>query len=727
MKININTSHFTRTSCIASLAVAGLMANFPAFSQQSIKKNVLFIMADDFNSWNGLNNYYPLVKTPNIDKLARKGVYFSDGHCSSPVCNPSRNSLWSGVRPSTSGIMGNGDGYIRTTAGFENITTMHQYFKQNGYYTLGGGKLYHSGSMGGETTDPTNWFELYREGTGSQGGPFYKYNSPSDALFAWSAGVYDINTASDTKLANFMANKISNYDKSENKNQPFFIGCGFFRPHLPLNTHKQFWDLFADSSVVIPKGYKADDLKDIPEENPAAIFTEIKNAGKWTEFIHAYLAGLAYADYNIGIVLDALEKSALKNNTIVCFMGDHGWQLGEKSRFCKYAHYDQAYHTTLIIYDPSAEGNGKVCKKVVSMQDLYPTLLELCNLPVKTDVEGRSVVPLLQNPDDKNWNWPILMSFNSIHVLKNNAYRFVSNGDRSQFYDMTADPYEWTNLYTKTEYKPLIAKMQLQLDSIRNVGQQIKAKILNKTIFTPKANVIPGIIEAENYDEGANSQTYYDADNTNSGRVYRADGVDIVANNDDKGAYCIDDCKPKEWLQYTVSNFENGVFNISLRCKNPSSENQFMKLYTNNQLIGRVTVQPTGNNWITVGLNDVALSSKTYLQLKIEFETAGLQFNYMQFDKKFTLNKNGYYQNSSKKVLQCNQITDNQIRMDLTYTNMQVRMTVYDISGKHIFSDDIMGEEKQDYSIKQKMVNGYYLLTINDGEQYIVEKFKIIN
>ena len=722
------TSKILKLTTISSFTALtiGCLSSIPLFGQQTNRKNVLFIMADDFNSWNGLNDYYPLVKTPNVDKLARKGVYFADGHCSSPVSNPSRNSLWSGVRPSTSGIMGNSDGYIRTKSGFENITTMHQYFMQNGYYTLAGGKLYHSGSMGGATTDPNNWNELYREGTGSQGGPYYKYNSPSDGLFAWSAGIYDINTANDTKLANFMADKISNYDKSVNKDQPFFIGCGFFRPHLPLNTHKQFWDLFADSSVVIPKGYKADDLNDIPGEKPASIFTEIKNAGKWTEFIHAYLAGLAYADYNIGIVLDALEKSPLKNNTIVCFMGDHGWQLGEKSRFCKYAHYDQAYHTTLIIYDPSAEGNGKVCKKVVSMQDLYPTLLELCNLPVKTDVEGRSIVPLLQNPDEKDWNWPILMSFSGVHTLKDNSYRFVSNGDKSQFYDMKADPYEWNNLYTKPEYQPIIAKMQLQIDSIRNIGQQIKSKILNKTIFIPKANEIPGIIEAENYDEGANSQTYFDADNVNSGSVYRADGVDIVANNDDNGAYNITDSKSGEWLQYTISNFESGIFNIGFRCKNSGSDNQVMKLYANNQLIGRVTVQPTGKKWKTVGLSDVALSSKAYLHLKIEFETEGLQLNYMQFDKKVTLNKMTYYQNSSKKVLKCNQIANNQLIMDLTYTNMYVKMTVYDISGKQVFFDNIIGEDKQNYSIKQKLARGFYLLTIDDGEQFIVEKFQII-
>lgn len=710
----------------AGLVLAGLLAQQSAISQQNNRKNVLFIMADDFNSWNGLNDYYPLVKTPNVDKLARKGVYFADGHCSSPVSNPSRNALWSGVRPSTSGIMGNQDGYIRTTAGFENITTMHQYFMQNGYFTLAGGKLYHAGKMGGTETDPSNWNELYREGTGSQGGSFYKYNSTGDGLFNWSAGEFDINTAGDTKLANFMADRILNYDKSANKDQPFFIGCGFFRPHLPLNTHKQFWDLFSDSSVVIPKGYKADDLDDIPGEKPASIFTEIKNAGKWTEFIHAYLAGLAYADYNIGIVLDALEKSSLKNNTIVCFMGDHGWQLGEKSRFCKYAHYDQAYHTTLIIYDPSAEGNGKVCRKVVSMQDLYPTLLELCNLPVKTDVEGRSIVPLLQNPESKNWNWPILMSYNGVHTLKNNQYRFVSNGEKSQFYDMATDPYEWTNLYTKSAYKPIMDKMQLQIDSIRNVGQQIKAKILNKSIFKPKANQIPGIIEAENYDEGANTQTYFDIDNTNSGNVFRADGVDIIANNDDKGAYCITHTKPGEWLQYTISNFENAVFNIGFRCKNTSSKNQLLKLYANNQLIGKVSILPSGNKWVTVGLNDVSLSSKTYVHLKIEFENEGVELNYIQFEKKLSLDQKTYYQNSSKKVLNSNQIANNQLQMDLTYTNMQVKMAVYNTSGKQILTEDIMGEDKYNYSIKQKLPKGSYLLTIDDGEQFIVEKFQII-
>ncbi|MEH0152745.1 sulfatase-like hydrolase/transferase [Limibacter armeniacum] len=436
-----------------------LLGNF-ALGQQ---KNVLLIMADDFNHWLPEIGYYPAAQTPNVSSLANKGVLFAKAYCSSPVCNPSRNSMWSGLRPSTTGITSNSGGYVRDIAGFENVVTMNQYFKQNNYWTYGGGKLYHPGSMGSSDTDPTNWSALYTGNSGAQGGSFYSYEVGSGSPIKWSAGNYDVSTSNDTQLAQHMADQITNY----NKNQPFFMGVGLFRPHLPWNCPKEFYDQFNPTQLPIPDGYSASD------GSPSSEHTTIVNDGQWSNALRAYLANLAYADYNIGIILDALENSPHKDNTIVLFMGDHGWHLGEKKRWKKSSVYEQANHTTLIIYDPSASGNQQVSQKVVSLQDVYPTLIELCNLSARSDVQGNSLQPLLNNPNQSSWDKPVFATYGSTNYIRTNQWKYISDGGNSQLYDVQADPYEWNNLYGNTAYNTIINDLQQQIDDMLLEGQQL--------------------------------------------------------------------------------------------------------------------------------------------------------------------------------------------------------------------------------------------------------------
>jgi arylsulfatase A-like enzyme len=468
-----------RILCIISFII---LINYNVKAQK--KKNVVFIMADDFNFWLKKIGYYPLVKTPNLDKLAEKGVLFSNAHCSSPVSNPSRNALWSGYRPSTTGIDNNSGGYVRDKANFKNITSFHQYFKEHGYYTYAGGKIWHPGSMGDKHTDPDNWNDLYRGGSGSPGGSYSKWTVPSKSNYSWSGGTFDMHDkANDTKLADHMANKIKNYNKSAQKDKPFFMAIGFFRPHMPWNCHKDFWDQFDRSQIVKPQGYKAGDLKD-HDASTQNIHADIVKAGKWEEAIHGYLANLAYADYNVGIVLDAIENSQYADNTIICFMGDHGWNLGEKERWGKYALYDMAHWTSMIIYDPSAEGNGKECVKPVSLQDMYPTLVELTGIEPVTNVEGRSIAPLLYEPEGTDWNWPIMMTYSGKDIIKTNEYRYINAGNKSQLYKVSEDPYEWDNLYGKSGTNAIINSLKAQVDSMKAIGNYLKNNGLK-----PKAGV----------------------------------------------------------------------------------------------------------------------------------------------------------------------------------------------------------------------------------------------
>ena len=442
-------------------------------------------MADDFNYW--MTGYYPALKTPNLDSLASMGIMFTEAHCTSPVCNPSRNAIWSGYRPSTTRIWTNSnnpDGdYVRDVPGFENIVTMHQYFKENGYFAFGGGKLYHDGKMGSTKTDPTHWSQLTTQNTGSPGGPFYEWSHP-DATVSFKAGEFPYTNAGDTQLANEVADLISNYANSPNSGQPFFIGCGFFRPHLPWNCHKDFYDLYDPEALPFPDGFLAGDLNDI-SYTATSEHLAIVNNNQWKNAIRAYLANSTYADYNVGIVLDALRNSPYADSTIIVFMGDHGWHLGEKERWKKSSVFDQAFHTTLIIYDPSAPGNGQVCSKVVSLQDLYPTLVELTGLPTKNSVEGRSIAPLIEDPARTDWDFPIYMTYAGTNIVKTNEWRFIDDGNESQLYHTSIDPYEWTNLYGKAGYEAITNTLQSYLDNLMTNSAIIRNNLLNGTDIDP--------------------------------------------------------------------------------------------------------------------------------------------------------------------------------------------------------------------------------------------------
>ncbi len=698
----------------------------PSALAQKQHKNVLFIMADDFNFWLQSMGYYPLVKTPNLDKLAAKGVLFTNAQASFPLCNPSRNALWSGFRPSTTGIQGNGDGYIREVPGFENVITMNQNFTDHGYFTMAGGKLYHNGSMGAEQTDPKHWNELYTGGTGSPGGNLYKWTAPGDNLFSWSAGEFDLNTAGDTKLVNFFADKLGSYPNSENRDKPFFFGCGVFRPHLPLNLHKMFWDKFDYDKITIPRGYLEGDLDDIPGAKTESRHEAVLAADQWRRGIHAYISGLAYADYNIGLLLDALEKSPYAKNTIICFMGDHGWQLGEKNRWTKFAVYEQANHTTLIIYDPTAKGNGQRCNKVVGLQDIYPTLVELCGLPPKTDIEGRSLVPLLQNPNDKTWNWPALMTFNNINCLKTNEFRLVNDKKAGQLYDMRTDSFEWHNLYTNPAYKTIIATMEQQIDSMVQIGTELKSHLLANATYNHTENMIPGVVEAENFDPGSESQTYHDADAANTGGILRTEGVDIQITTDTKGSYNITNIQPGEWLNYTFANCDTGTYNMSFRVQNESKSTDSIVVYANDKKVGVVLVEPTASKWANVRLESVKFDKTGYLRLKLLFYGSGLKFNNFTTEQVVNLGSKRYISNSKYRYVMNNPADTGVLKLDLTYTTPYVHIYIYNNSGKMVLSSELIGEESVNLPIRFKE-NGTYYVVVEDDETVSVEKFLYVN
>jgi len=533
------------------------------------QKNVLLIMADDFNHWNHKIGYYHQAITPNIDALAEQGVLFADANCSSPVCNPSRNALMSGLRPSTTGIASNSGGFIRDKPEFKTVNTLNQYFTEQGYYTHAGGKIYHPGAMGEYDTDPNNWSDLYTDGSGASGaggpsGDDWSWKSDNDggSPLEWHAGALSnsIGDDLDTKLASHFADKIRTHSASVNGNKPFFFACGFFRPHLPFNCNKSFFDLYNPDTLNLPPGVLLSE--DSVIMNDGGVHDEVIQEGVWKYAIRAYLANMSYADYNVGIVMDALNSSDQKDNTIVVFVGDHGWQLGEKRKWKKASVADAANRTTMIIYDPSAAGNGKICRKVVGLQDIYPTLIDLCGLPERNDVEGAVITPLLENPERSDWNNPVLITYNTTHIIKTNKYRFVQSGT-PELYDIVNDPYERTNLAANPNFESVIAMLNSKIDSIVAIGKTIKddnfALKYEARSYDFENNVNDNI--EENPGTVSGDPIYVDAFH---GKAIEFDGVDDYAS---------------------IPNFINGSFSIDFWMMTGNTGNSGEQWYQGTPLI----------------------------------------------------------------------------------------------------------------------------------------------
>ena len=597
-------------------------------------KNILLIIADDFNSWTREIGYYPQAITPNLDALSQRGVLFTHTYSPSAICNPSRNAMMSGFRPNTTEHYHNYQGYVRNRPAFANIKTLNQYFTENSYYTYAGGKVYHPQSMGGVESDSAHWSGLYTEGVGSPGGNLVNWEADNHNNLGWSVGEFDLNTAGDTRLANHMAQFVQNYSLADHEGKPFFAAVGFYRPHLPWNIHRQFWDMYSEDTLDIPQGYLSNDLDDHVGQD-TTLHHEIVSKGKWKEAIHAYLAGISYADYNTGILLDALENSPHKDNTIIVFMGDHGWHLGEKSVWDKARHYQNAFHTSFIIYDPSAQGNGTKCMKPVSLQDLYPTLVEIAGLAPKTDIEGESLAPLLADPQDPNWSKPVIMTNWGNNALRTEEYRLFEHHREDQLYRIDVDPWEFHNLYFQPEYSTLIDSLNNQIAQINQVGFDLRSKLENNYQYSPSLNILPGIVEAENYDEGVQNHTYYDHNPGNAGGQLRGDGVDIYSDTNSSGGYYVGGLEEGEWLEYSLYQVPSSIYQINFRISNSNpNPDQAIALYLGTKFLGEVAIGTTNaaNSWEYITLPNVYIHTQSSRILTVQIKGGNFQLDHIHFE-----------------------------------------------------------------------------------------------
>ena len=429
--------------CGAAAAVLALVATAIAAEPAAApprRPNVLFIAVDDLRDWVGYLGHNPQTKTPNIDRLAARGVSFTRSYCAAPVCNPSRAALMSGLRPSTTGVYEN-DADWRTVVPED--LTLTTAFRKAGYWVGGSGKIYHE-----RWARRSEWDDyLAREGPtpppqGDTGVGGIKF-APLDCR--------------DEDLPDYRITSWAIDQLGKKHDKPFFLACGLHKPHMPWNVPRKWYDLFPLEKIELPPHIEHD-LDDVPPEGvrmakPGGDHARMLQSGRWKEAVRAYLAATAYADMNVGRLLDALDRSEYRANTIVCFWCDHGWHLGEKEHWRKFALWEEATRSPLIWVVPGLTKAGGVCERTVDFMTIYPTLTDLCGIPTPKHVQGESIHSLLADPK-ASWDKPAVTTylFNN-HAVRDERWRYIRyNGGGEELYDHANDPNEWTNLAGKPEF-----------------------------------------------------------------------------------------------------------------------------------------------------------------------------------------------------------------------------------------------------------------------------------
>ncbi|WP_395090539.1 sulfatase [Armatimonas sp.] len=439
--------------------IAAFVALLTSAAMAQSKPNVLFIAVDDLNAWVGHLGANPQAKTPNIDRLAKRGVTFTRAYCAAPVCNPSRAALMSGLRPGATGVYDNSEPWQPVISKDKTLTTQ---FLGAGYEVFGAGKIYHSSAH-----RPGEWSD-YLAGENRTAKETAHPTAKNDGVGGIKfQPLTDDSTLSDEGIVDY---GIQHLGKKHDK--PFFLAVGVHKPHMPWNVPKKYYDRFPLETIKLPAGYREDDLKDVPPAGvklakPQGDHAQMLESGRWKEAIQGYLAAISYCDEQIGRLLDAYDKSPEKENTIIVFWGDHGWHLGEKSHWRKFALWEEAVRAPFIWVAPGVTKPGGVCDRTVDFMSIFPTLCDLTGIARPAHVEGSNLRTLLANPKAA-WSTPAITTYGqNNHTVRDANWRYIryANGDE-ELYDEIKDPYEFTNLASKPELANVKAELAKWLPKI---------------------------------------------------------------------------------------------------------------------------------------------------------------------------------------------------------------------------------------------------------------------
>jgi arylsulfatase A-like enzyme len=450
-----------RFSLSLFLTFAGLLfISPPAIAAEP--PNILFIAIDDLNDWIGCLKGHPQTLTLNIDRLAARGTLFTNAHCQAPLCNPSRSSLLTGLRPTSTGIYGLLPG-IREVEATKTHVTLPQTFTKAGYFTYTCGKIYHGGSI--KPKDRAAEFGEWgpAPGMGKPEKRFANLPGTPHPLMDWGPFPEKAEDAADYKVADAAISALAKAPKEK----PFFVACGFALPHVPCFAPPEWFAKFPLDTLEMPP-VKEGDRDDTPRFSwylhwslPEPRLKTLQDNNEWKPFVRAYLASIAFMDHQVGRVLDGLEKTGRAENTIVVLWSDHGFHMGEKQITGKNTLWERSTRVPLVFAGPGIAKAAK-CGRPAELLDLFPTLLELTGQPARKDLEGLSLVPQLKDANAKR-DRPAITTHNpGNHGVRDERWRYIRYADGSEeLYDHAADPNEWTNLAGEakhTEVKNDLAK-----------------------------------------------------------------------------------------------------------------------------------------------------------------------------------------------------------------------------------------------------------------------------
>ena len=498
-----------RTSVFrAAIPLLSVLLTFAprAHAQDEQKPNVLLIAIDDLNDWIGCLDGHPQAQTPNIDRLAKRGVLFTNAHCASPACNPSRAAIFSGKMPWKTGIWSNKSKKLFQQ--HPDAQVIPRAFSDAGYVTLGTGKLMHSSGTANRvmfdhhfnpeqrwspfTKNEVQYTKKEQSSKGSDNPrhvipmegrdpvvlPLNRMpsdrapDSPGGESFDW--GPLDVTDSEmgDTQITDWAIEKLdAGFD-----GKPFFMGVGYYRPHIPLFAPARYFQRFDSVKIELPP-FQTNDLSDLSsvarkwaiEPVTAGRHSTVVENDQWEEAVAAYLACTTFVDHQVGRLLDALDSGQFGENTLIVLWSDHGWHLGEKQHWGKWTGWERSTRVPLIVVPPIALAgqfakSGASCHRPVCLIDLYPTLTELCEVEPADDLDGTSLVPLLKDVTSEKHRRVLTVFDRGNATFRTEEWRYIRYADGSEeLYDVGDDPHAWTNLASVKEHSDLIRSFRESL------------------------------------------------------------------------------------------------------------------------------------------------------------------------------------------------------------------------------------------------------------------------
>ena len=449
------------------------------------KPNVLLIVVDDLNDWIGCLGGHPQTQTPNIDRLAESGLLFTNAYCAGASCNPSRTALMTGIAPHKSGLYSNRQPMRKVLPDAE---LMPKYFSRHGYWSAGAGKILHY------FVDGPSWDAYFPDKNKKNPFPRTLYPKDRPVSLPYEKWMYretdwgPLDATDEEFGGDWLVSKYVGEQLRKTHDKPFFLACGIYRPHEPWFVPKKYFDQFPLDEVRMPRGLKDHDLDDLPPLGQAIgrnrYLAHIRKHNQWRQGVQGYLASIAFADAMVGRVLHALDAGPNCDNTIVVLCSDHGWHLGEKEHWQKFTGWRVCARVPLIVRVPKAAAalsgdtpQGERCNRAVNLVDLFGTLTDLCGLPRKADIDGRTLTPLLENPQAE---WPHAalthLDVPGNYALSTERWRYIHYHDGGEeLYDIEVDPHEWTNLAADPQHA-------VQLRRLRQLApKEMKPKVETRT------------------------------------------------------------------------------------------------------------------------------------------------------------------------------------------------------------------------------------------------------